>query len=41
MCIYLDDGTDSKLPAMTDPKTSTTINDKNYSKFMKSIPNCL
>ena len=33
MYIYLDNGNDSKLPAMTDPENSTNINDKNYSKI--------
>ena len=33
MCIYLDDGNTSKLPATTDPETTTNINDKNYSKI--------
>ena len=42
MCIYLDNGNASKLPPMTNPETTTNINDpetstntneKNYSKI--------
>ena len=37
MYIYLDNGTDSKLPAMTYPEANTNINGKNYMKIFQIV----